>query len=74
MRAWLGRGPVRAWLGWCSRVRLALPWTRDAEMHRLISLVAGHHEVTMAQAFALIYSKADDRERKLLAPYRPEET
>jgi hypothetical protein len=55
-----------------SRVRLALPWTRRGEMRLMITMVASHHDVTMAQAYALMYAVADDRERKLLAPYRPE--
>jgi len=36
-----------------SRLRLGLPWTRRAEMHRMITLVAAHHNITMAQAYAL---------------------
>ena len=68
---------MRTW-PWVARleslVRLFLPWTRAAEMRRMITLVAAEHDVTMAQAYALMYSVANDRERKLLAPYRPEET
>jgi hypothetical protein len=55
-----------------SWVRLVLPWTRAGEMNRMISLVAGHYQVSMGEAFDLMYARATHRERKLLAPYRPE--
>lgn len=54
-----------------SRLLLMLPWTRRAEMDRLINLVALQHQVTMAQAFALMWQHAAPHEQDLLEPYRP---
>ena len=57
-----------------SRVRLFLPWTRRSEMTRIITMVAVHHQCSMAAAAGMMWAAADDRERKLLAPYLPEGT
>ena len=57
-----------------SAVRLMVPFTRRAEMNRLIRLVAEENDCTMTQAFALMYAEAEDWERPLLDPYRPKGT
>lgn len=60
---------ARAW----SLLRLTLPWTRRAEMNKMIGLVADHYQCTPAQAFALMYSYARTPwERAVLASYKPE--
>ena len=70
-----GPGVIRNW-PWVARlestIRLRLPWTRAGEMNRLIALLAVHHQISMADAFDLMYARATDQQRKLLAPYRPE--